>query len=146
MARPLKSSTNSTIPVMNTLQVGDRLDHYRIESLAAEGGMASIYRALDLQTGISVAIKVPRFEAESDPVFFERFKREEEIGRRLDHRGVMKVLADGNGDRSRVYMVMEHTDGSIQRPNLSAAHSDNPVRELALSSLSRAGPRRGENY
>ena len=44
---------------MNTLQVGDRLDHYRIEILAAEGGMASIYRALDLQTGRAVAIKYP---------------------------------------------------------------------------------------
>src|SRR5580704_1514263 len=104
---------------MSTLQVGDRLDHYRIESLAAEGGMASIYRALDQQTGISVAIKVPRFEAESDPVFFERFKREEQIGRRLDHPGVMKVLADGNGDRSRLYMVMEWLDGRLLRKVLS---------------------------
>jgi serine/threonine protein kinase len=56
---------------MSTLQVGDPLDRYRIESLAAEGGMASIYRALDLQTGMSVAIKVPRFEAEGDPVFLK---------------------------------------------------------------------------
>lgn len=52
---------------MTTLQAGDKLDHYRIEALAAEGGMASIYRALDLQTGMCVAIKVPHFAAESDP-------------------------------------------------------------------------------
>src|ERR1700680_933307 len=89
MREPLKSATNSTIPVMNTLQVGETLDRYRIDRLASECGMASIYRALDLRTGLSVAIKVPRFEAESDPVFFERFKREEEIGRRLDHSGDM---------------------------------------------------------
>ena len=61
---------------MPALQSGDQLDHYRIETLAAQSGMASIYRATDLQDGRVVAIKVPHFEAESDPVFFDRFKRE----------------------------------------------------------------------
>src|SRR5580704_18313762 len=116
---------------MSTLQVGDRLDHYRIESLAAEGGMASIYRALDLQTGMCVAIKVPHFEAESDPVFFERFKREEEIGRRLDHPGVMKVFADG--DRSRVYFVMEWLDGRLLRKVLSEQKKLAPQRATAIA-------------
>jgi hypothetical protein len=35
--------------------------------------MASIYRATDLHTGRPVAIKIPQFEAESDPVFFDPF-------------------------------------------------------------------------
>lgn len=56
---------------MSALQAGDKLDHYRIESLVAEGGMASVYRAVDLQTEKPVAVKVPHFEAESDPVFFD---------------------------------------------------------------------------
>jgi eukaryotic-like serine/threonine-protein kinase len=130
---PLKSATSWTFPLMRTLQVGDTLDRYRIESLAAEGGMASIYRALDLQTGMSVAIKVPRFEAESDPVFFERFKREEEIGRRLDNPGVMKVLADGNGDRSRVYMVMEWLEGRLLRKVLSDEKKLPPQRATVIA-------------
>jgi serine/threonine protein kinase len=133
MREPLKSATSWTFPVMSTLQVGDTLDHYRIESLAAEGGMASIYRALDLQAGTVVAIKVPRFEAESDPVFFERFKREERIGRQLDHSGVMKVLADGNGDRSRVYMVMEWLDGRLLRKVLSDEKKLTPQRATAIA-------------
>jgi serine/threonine protein kinase len=131
MRKPVESATNATIPVMNKLQVGDSVDHYRIEGLAAEGGMASIYRALDLQTGMAVAIKVPRFEAESDPVFFERFKREEEIGRRLDHPGVMKVLADG--DRSRVYMVMEWLDGRLLRKVLSDEKKLAPQRATVIA-------------
>jgi len=116
---------------MSRPQVGDRFDHYSIESLAAEGGMASIYRALDLQTGMRVAIKVPHFEAESDPVFFERFKREEEIGRRLDHPGVMKVFADG--DRSRVYFVMEWLDGRLLRKVLSEQKKLAPQRATAIA-------------
>jgi serine/threonine protein kinase len=116
---------------MNTLQVGEKLDHYRIEGLAAEGGMASIYRAIDLQTGTPVAIKVPHFEAESDPVFFDRFKREEEIGRRLDHPGVMKVFADG--ERSRHYMVMEWVEGRLLRTIIADKKKLAPDRAIAIT-------------
>ena len=98
---------------MYSLQSGDRLDHYHIESLTAQSGMASIYRATDLQSGRTVAIKVPHFQVESDPLFFDRFKREEEIGKKLDYPGVMRVFDDE--DRSRVYMVMEWVDGRSLR-------------------------------
>ncbi len=94
---------------MSGLHPGDQLDHYRIESLAARSGMASIFRGTDLRSGQAVAIKVPHPEMEGDPIFFDRFKREEEIGKKLDHPGVVKVL---NGEeRSRRYMVLEWVDG-----------------------------------
>ena len=102
---------------MSELQVGERLDHFCIERLAAQSGMAAIYRATDVRNGRIVAIKVPHFEVESDPVLFDRFKREEEIGKRLNHPGVMKVF-DAE-DRSRVYMVMEWIDGRLLRRILS---------------------------
>src|ERR1700681_4757732 len=98
---------------MSSLQSGDQLDHYRIENLVMQSGMASIYRATDLQSGRTVAIKVPHFQVESDPLLFDRFKREEEIGKKLDHPGVMRVFDDE--DRSRVYMVMEWVDGRSLR-------------------------------
>ena len=75
--------------------------------------MASIFRATDLNTGRQVAIKVPHPEMESDPVFFDRFHREEDIGKALDHPGVMKVFTDD--DRSQLYMVMEWVDGKLLR-------------------------------
>lgn len=75
--------------------------------------MASIYRATDVQSGRPVAIKIPHPEVEADPLFYDRFKREEEIGKKLDHPGVMKVY--GDDDRSRVYMVMEWVDGRLLR-------------------------------
>jgi len=50
---------------------------------------------------------------ESDLVLFERFRREDEIGRKLDHPGVVKVYSDD--DRSGFYMVMEWVDGRLLR-------------------------------
>jgi eukaryotic-like serine/threonine-protein kinase len=102
---------------MTPLHPGDQLDHYRIDALVARSGMASIFRATDLLTGRQVAIKVPHPEMESDPVFFERFQREQEIGAKLDHPGVMKVFTDE--DRSQVYMVMEWVDGRLLRQVLN---------------------------
>src|SRR5579883_532346 len=102
---------------MNSLHIGDQLDHYRIESVAARSGMASIFRATDLQTGKQVAIKVPHPEMECDPVLYERFQREEKIGQTMDHPGVTKVLTDG--DRSRFYMVMEWVEGRLLRQILN---------------------------
>jgi serine/threonine-protein kinase len=93
------------------------LDHFRIGDLVARGGMASIYKATDLNTGAHVAIKVPHPEAESDVVFFDRFKREAEIGRELDHPGIVKVLPKDS--KSRVYMAMEWVEGRSLRQILN---------------------------
>jgi serine/threonine-protein kinase len=102
---------------MTPLHPGDQLDHYRIDSVAARSGMASIFRATDLRTGLPVAIKVPHPEMESDPVFFDRFSREQEIGKKLDHPGVMRVLTEDG--RSRLYMVMEWVEGRLLRQILN---------------------------
>ena len=102
---------------MKPLHAGDQLDHYRIEGVVARSGMASIFRGTDVRTGRPVAIKVPHPEMESDPAFFERFHREQEIGQKLDHPGVMKVFSDD--DRSRVYMVMEWAEGRLLRQILT---------------------------
>jgi eukaryotic-like serine/threonine-protein kinase len=105
---------------MNPLHPGDQLDHYRIDSLVARSGMASIFRGTNLDNGRQVAIKVPHPEVESDPALFDRFHREEEIGKTLDHPGVMKVFVDE--DRSRVYMVMEWVEGRLLRKILDEQH------------------------
>jgi serine/threonine-protein kinase len=102
---------------MNAIHADELLDHYRIDKLIARSGMASIYRATDTRNDRVVAIKVPHPEMESDPVLFDRFRREEEIGKNMDHPGVMRVFTDD--DRSRMYMVMEWVDGRLLRQFLN---------------------------
>jgi serine/threonine protein kinase len=98
---------------MNSVQPGQRLDRYYVESVIAESGMATIFRGWDPRSDRPVALKVPRIEAESDVVFFERFRREELIGQKLEHSGIVKVFR--NDDRSRLYMVMEWVEGEPLR-------------------------------
>jgi eukaryotic-like serine/threonine-protein kinase len=100
-----------------TLAPGEVLDHYLIEAVIARTGMSVLYKATDEKTGRQVAIKVPHRELEADPVLFERFKREEEIGQLLDHPGIVKTF--NSESRSRVYMVIEWVDGRLLRTVLS---------------------------
>lgn len=109
---------------MDPVKNGDILDHYRIDGVVARSGMASIFRATDLNDGKQVAVKVPHEEMECDPVLFERFQREGEIGRMMNHPGVMKVFDDAK--RSRVYMVMEWVDGTLLR---RVMHEQRPMPE-----------------
>jgi serine/threonine protein kinase len=98
---------------MSEFHPGDKLDHYRIDGLVARSGMASIFRGIDVRDGRAVAIKIPHAEMEADPVLFDRFKREEDIGKKLVHPGVVRVFSDE--DRSRRYMVLEWVEGRLLR-------------------------------
>jgi len=96
---------------------GEQLDHYRIEGVVARSAVATIFRAVDLRTNQHVALKVPHSELESDPTFADRFRREEEIGKGLNHPGLIKLLADP--DRSQPYIVMEWFEGKPLRQVMS---------------------------
>src|SRR5882672_6348562 len=116
---------------MSSLDPGDQLDHYRIDSLVARSGMASIFRATDTRTGRAVAIKLPHPEMEADPIFFDRFHREEEIGKKLDHPGVVKVLNDE--ERSQRYMVLEWVEGRLLRQVLNEVKKLSPERAIKIT-------------
>ena len=103
--------------LMTTLEIGETLDHYRLDAMVARSRMSTLFKATDLRDGRQVAIKIPHEEMEADPVLLERFRREEEIGQELDHPGVVKTF-DGE-ERSRVYMVIEWVEGRLLRSILN---------------------------
>jgi serine/threonine protein phosphatase PrpC len=92
-------------------QVGQVLDaRFEITELVSRSGMGSIFKAVDLENGDTVALKVPFMNFESDPAFYARFQREEEIGKKLDHPGILKIKPI-SGKRSRPYFAMEFLQG-----------------------------------
>ena len=117
---------------MNPIEPGDTLDHYRIDATVARSGMSMLFRATDLVNGRQVAVKVPHADMAADPVLFERFKREEEIGQLLDHSGIVKTYNDE--ERSRVYMVIEWVDGRLLR-NLLNEEKKFPIERAVRIAL-----------
>ncbi len=110
---------------------GDQLDHYRIEGVIAQSLATTVFRGTDLRTNRVVAIKVPHPEMESDPTFFDRFHREEEIERSLDHPGLLKVVADDH--RTRSYLVTEWFEGQPLRQILSEQGKLSPERAVRIA-------------
>ena len=66
---------------------------------------------------------------ESDVVFFGRFQREEEVGRRLDHPNIIKVLTPQK--KSRMYIAMEYVEGLSLRAMM---RDKQPIRGRARRS------------
>ena len=119
------------------LRAGSQIGDYLIESVTARSGMASIFRASDLRSGLPVAIKVPHPEIRNDPDSLARFEREGQIGRKLDHPGVVRVLATES--RVDLYMVMEWVDGCELRKFLMQGRKLAPERAVRIAiSICRA--------
>jgi len=86
---------------------------YRIEKKVGGGGMAVVYRAVDLQTGAIWAIKEMRPQPGSMTDLDEaktQFKREAKLLSVLNHPNLPKVVADFE-EKGRAYLVMEFIDG-----------------------------------
>jgi eukaryotic-like serine/threonine-protein kinase len=107
---------------MREVSVGEKLDQYQLTEVIARSGMASIFKGIDTLNGQTVAIKVPYVQFESDVVFYSRFQREEEVGRRLDNPHIVKVLAPAK--KSRMYIAMEYVDGISLR---AIMHQQRPL-------------------
>lgn len=118
------------VTMSHELEVGDVLDErFEIIAVISRSGMASIFKALDRQLNRHVAVKVPFMQYESDPAFFSRFQREEEIGRTLDHPSILKIIPVDPEHKSRPYIAMELLTGKTL---------DEVMREERPMSVSKA--------
>ena len=91
---------------------------FRVEDVIGRGGMAIVYRAFDLKTHQTVALKVLREEYEEDPEYKERFKREAEVCRKLNHPNVVNMIDSGMvGGIS--YIAMEYVDGQTLKEQIT---------------------------
>jgi tRNA A-37 threonylcarbamoyl transferase component Bud32 len=83
---------------------------YKLIELLGQGGMATIFRALDTQLGREVAVKLLRPEYLRDPDFSSRFRQEAQNAASLSHPNVVTVYDYGE-DPSGPFIVMEYVDG-----------------------------------
>ncbi len=95
------------------LKPGDVLDRFRIVEAIGHGAFSDVYLATDPQ-GRRVVLKCPHEALLGDVSAFDRFRREIEIVRRLDHPGIQRAFDEGEA-RSRPYLVLEYVEGKTLR-------------------------------
>lgn len=105
--------------------------------LIGKGGMGTVYRALDLQTGLPVAVKHLKPElVANDPSQVERFAREGEALRQLNHPNIVKVLATAE-ENNQHYIIMEYMEGGSLRELLDR-QPQLPLKQVVGISLELA--------
>ncbi|NJL94507.1 MAG: serine/threonine protein kinase [Anaerolineae bacterium] len=107
--------------------------HYQIQELIGQGGMGEVYRAEDVRDQTPVAIKALKPEVLSiDPNLLERFLREGQMLRRLNHPNIVKML-DAFAEGQRQYLVMEYVPGGSLRDVLRQTPQLPVPRVLAIA-------------
>ncbi|WP_437304030.1 serine/threonine-protein kinase [Sorangium sp. So ce388] len=99
------------------MQAGDIIDgRFRIEHLAASGGMGAVYRAHDRETGEAVAIKLLTSEGAQH---LGRFAREAQALAAARVPGVVRYVAHGATAWGQPYIAMEWLDGETLSERLT---------------------------
>lgn len=83
---------------------------YRIIHPIGSGGMANVYLATDMSSGLRVAIKILKQEFSADTEFIKRFDTEAKAAASLSHSNIVRVLGIGQEGNFR-YMVQEYVEG-----------------------------------
>ena len=108
-----------------TYTPGARIDHYEIIRMLGQGGMNRVYLARDISNQQDVVLKFPNDDLIGNVAVFERYKREAEIGSRLNHPNVQHLL-NVDEERQEHYLVIEYVQGRTLR-KLLEEHAPNPL-------------------
>ncbi|MCA9530938.1 MAG: serine/threonine protein kinase, partial [Myxococcales bacterium] len=109
------------------------LGRFVLDAVLGQGGMGTVYEAVDRDTGESVAIKVlhPQLTRNEDAV--RRFKREARIATAVAHPNLVRVFLFGQLDDGSLYLVMERLRGRSLAALLEAERALDVGRALHIA-------------
>ena len=117
-----------------TLVDGTLVDErYRIDTLLGSGGMGTVYRATEVDSGEMVALKamLPRLAHKTNARL--RFQREAKAILRLDHPNVVRILDHGELPPHTPYLVMDFLDGATLRERIELGEPIDAARALQIT-------------
>lgn len=83
------------------------LGPYRVVRQLGEGGMGSVYEAVNDSVERRVAIKFLRADSADDPEVVRRFLNEARATNRIDHPSIVQIHESGRLPDGTPYLVME---------------------------------------
>ncbi len=86
-------------------------ERYQLQKRIGAGGMAIVYKALDLHTDEVRAVKILRPELAADAKQRIRFLREVKVARAAWHDGIVEIFEFGVLPDGNAFFVMEYLDG-----------------------------------
>lgn len=127
---------------MSTIIIGAQLDNYRIVEKIGEGGMGSVYRAVDVMLERDVALKFLRPELSREPELVQRFRHEAVLLARLNHQFIAPIFGlHRYGEELFIameYVPGETLEGRLKRIERLPADSALHVTAMVLQALDYA--------
>jgi len=93
------------------LNPGEKLGGFQILEVVGAGGMAVVYKALQLSLNRPVALKVLNSRFSRDPAFIQRFEQEAGALAALNHPNIVNIIDKGQAE-NLYYFVMEFVQGT----------------------------------
>ncbi|MFC0558654.1 Stk1 family PASTA domain-containing Ser/Thr kinase [Halalkalibacter alkalisediminis] len=91
--------------------IGQRISgRYQVLETIGGGGMANVYKALDVILDRHVAVKVLQPQFSDDEQFIKRFRREAQAATSLAHPNIVSIYDVGE-EGNTYYIVMEYVEG-----------------------------------
>ncbi len=118
-ARPRQSDSS---PISGAYQPGERIaDRYEVKGVAGQGPIGIVYRAIDREVDVEVAVKVITPKLLQSEEERQTLRSEARLIRALSHKGCPKVYEDGfDGDQP--YLVMQYLEGLSLRRIIDLRH------------------------
>jgi serine/threonine protein kinase len=104
VSEPLSADLAAMAPLEGTVLAG----RFQVERRAGRGGMGTVYKAADSQTGAAVAIKIVAGQGGSAR---ERFQREAVLLAELAHPRIVRYVAHGTTPAGVPFLAMDWLEG-----------------------------------
>jgi len=116
-----------------TSLIGQTINNrYRLDSLLGDGGMGTVFRALDRNLERQVAIKLMHGHFARQPEFRLRLIQEAQTAAKLDHPSIVRIYDFGDSDQG-LFIAMEYVDGGSLREHLQRLQSLNKFLPFSQS-------------
>lgn len=107
---PQSAPIEVALPPSAPENLRDKLGQFELLSELGKGGMATVYKARHNESGRTVALKVISPEHRNNREFHQRFEREVELSKQLQHPNLVAAYESGEID-GQMCLVMEWVDG-----------------------------------
>src|SRR5271165_6108858 len=97
-------------PEIDSVPADPSVPGYRVEGQLGRGGMAVVYRAVDMRLGRTVALKVMAPALAADDAFRQRFVRESRAAAAVDHPHILPIYETGEVG-GVLYIAMRYVPG-----------------------------------
>lgn len=108
--------------------IGRTICHYEILEQVGEGGMGTVYKALDTKLKVHRALKFIHPHLVSDPDFKQRFIQEAQSASSLDHPNICSIHQVDETPSGRPFICMSYYEGATLSKRLKEAPL--PEREV----------------